>query len=75
MRKKCHFSVGVLDREIERERERESLCAILWACLAVEIKLAVKSQKTNFGVATQIKNKREKKDEKKMSFFRLGVSD
>jgi len=47
MRKKCHFSVGVLDREIERERERErereSLCAILWACLAVEIKLAVKS--------------------------------
>jgi hypothetical protein len=23
MRKKCHFSVGVLDREIERERERE----------------------------------------------------
>jgi hypothetical protein len=45
MRKKCHFSVGVLEREIEREREREreSLCAILWACLAVEIKLAVKS--------------------------------
>ena len=30
-------------RERDRERERESLCAILWACLAVEIKLAVKS--------------------------------
>ena len=60
MRKKCHFSVGVLDREIEREREREREPVCNFVGLFGSCSNDYGLEK-NFGVATQIKNKREKK--------------